>query len=998
MEKDMNARSCGMKIARWLFLPVAIILAWPSASLFAQEPMEEVITTGTRIRQDPLEERAPILSISREDLDRSGLASVGDFLQRLSISGSPLNTKFNSSGNFGFPPDGGGIGAGATQVDLRHFGCKRVLVLMDGERWINGASASGVSSCVDLNNIPMGVISNIEVLTNGAGAVYGSDAITGVVNIITKSEVDGIEMSGYVGEYDDDDGETKEFSLSMGAKTDEASAYVSLNYYKQDEVKSSDRGKAGFPVPNTGVTRGSSGTPQARIDFTDPNTGNVIDCTLNDGVVNDGLNNIPFYDPADPCGASDDFHPFSNEDRFNFAAFNLLVTPSERWNIFGKVTRDITENVSAHLRGSFSRRESNNTVAPEPIFIGTGAGTGGLPDAVSIDATNPYNPFGFSITAPDDPEYFLGRRPIEFTPRSYDQEVDTWAMSAGLDGSFDALDRNFYWDFNSMWSKNTADQLKEGAINAAKLSRALGPVDECSPDGRGAGGNFTPGADGCVPLNLFGGQGANGEGSITPDMLRYIGFVQHDQSEQELIDFTANLGGSFMELPAGEWRFAVGAEHREESGSFQPDPIIVAGDSNGVPSTPTNGSFNVNEFYGETQIPILDGMRFAEHLDVTLAARDSDYNTSGSETTKMFGVFWQPYSDLSLRYNFAEGFRAPGIGELFGNVSRFDADLADSCSNFNVTGVSQEIINNCISQGVPADGSYAQFNPQISIATGGNKALEPETSDTTTIGLSYDASWVENVSWIDGLSADITYYDIKVDDAIQAVDAQTQLDQCALTNDPALCGGISRTASGVINGFANQLSNIAQLESKGMDINLFYNSPAYRWGEFGLSLYSTYIDEFSESSLGGNRDLEGIEENDSSIPEWKSTFIVDWMLGNFAASWTVRYIDEVTEVCSDGLDGSPNSFTQLGLCSSPNTADESLSKNDLDSTTYQDVQVTWMPEFGDGQFALTLGANNIFDEDPPTCYSCSLNGYDAGTYDAPGQFYYLRSQFAFGGE
>ena len=996
----MDVRSCVSRIARWLFLPVAIILALPSASLFAQnqEPMEEVITTGTRIRQDPLEERAPILNITREDLDRSGLASVGDFLQRLSISGSPLNTKFNSSGNFGFPPDGGGIGAGATQVDLRHFGCKRVLVLMDGERWINGASASGVSSCVDLNNIPMGVISSIEVLTNGAGAVYGSDAITGVVNIITKDEVDGIEISGYVGEYDEDDGETKEFSLSMGAKTDEASAYVSINYYKQDEVKSRDRGQAGFPVPNTGVTRGSSGTPQARIDFTDPNTGNVIDCTLNDGVLNDGLNNIPFYDPADPCGAGDDFHPFTGDDRFNFAAFNLLVTPSERWNIFGKVTRDITENVSAHVRGSFSRRESNNTVAPEPIFIGTGAGTGGLPDSVSIDVTNPYNPFGFSILAPDDPNYFLGRRPVEYTPRSFDQEVDTWAMSAGLEGSFDALDRNFYWDFNSMWSKNTADQLKEGAINAAKLARSLGPVDDCSPDGRGAGGNFIPGPDGCVPLNLFGGQGPNGDGSITPAMLSYIGFVQHDQSEQELIDFTANLGGSVMELPAGEWRFAVGAEHREESGFFQPDPIIVAGDSNGVPSTPTRGSFNVNEFYGETQIPILDGVRFAEQLDVTLAARDSDYNTSGSETTKMFGVFWQPYSDLSLRYNFAEGFRAPGIGELFGNVSRFDATLTDSCSNFNVTGVSQEIINNCIAQGVPADGSYVQFNPQISIATGGNKNLDPETSDTTTIGLSYDASWVENLSWVDRLSADFTYYDIKVDDAIQAVDAQTQLDQCALTNDPTLCGGISRTASGVINGFANQLSNIAKIESKGMDINLFYNSPAYRWGELGLSLYATYVDEFEESSLGGSRDLQGIEENDSAIPEWKSTFIVDWMLGDFSASWTMRYIDEVTEVCSDGADGSPNSFTQLGLCSSPNTADESQSKNDLDSTTYHDVQVTWMPEFGEGQFAVTLGANNVFDEDPPTCYSCSLNGYDAATYDAPGQFYYLRSQFAFGGE
>ena len=996
----MNARCCGTKIARWLFLPLAMILAWPSASLFAQgtEPMEEVITTGTRIRQDPLEQRSPILSISREDLDRSGLASVGDYLQRLSISGSPLNTKFNSSGNFGFPPDGGGIGAGATQVDLRHFGCKRVLVLMDGERWIKGSSASGVSSCVDLNNIPMGIISKIEVLTNGGGAIYGSDAITGVVNVITRDEVDGIELSGYIGEYDDDDGETKEFSLSMGLKTDEASGFLSINYYNQDQVKSSDRGDAGFPVPNTGVTRGSSGTPQARIDFTDPNTGTVIDCTLNDGVLNDGLNNIPFYDPADPCGAADDFHPFSNEDRFNFASFNLLVTPSERWNIFGKVSRDITDNVSAHMRGSFSRRESNNTGAPEPIFIGADAGTGALPDTVGVDVTNPYNPFGFTIDAINDINSFIGRRPVEFAPRSYDQQVDTWAMGAGLEGSFDAWDRGFYWDVNSLWSKNTADQLKEGAINAAKLLKSLGPVDVCSPDGRDAAGNFTPGIDGCVPLNLFGGQGPNGEGSLTPAMLSYIGFVQHDQSEQELIDFTANMGGTVMELPAGDWRFAVGVEHREEKGFFQPDAIIVAGDTNGVPSTPTKGSFNVNEFYVETQVPILEGMRFAEKLDVTLAVRDSDYNTSGSETSPMYGLFWQPYSDLSLRWNYSEGFRAPGIGELFGNVSRFDATLADSCTDFNNSGVSQTVIDNCIAQGVPADGSYVQFNPQISISTGGNEDLSPETSETTTFGLSYDASWAQNLSWIDSLSADITYYDIKLDDAIQAVDAQTQLDQCGLTNDAALCDGISRTASGVINGFANQLSNIANLESKGWDINLFYHSPAYNFGEFGLSLYSTYVDEFSESSIGGSRDLEGIEENDSSIPEWKSTFIVDWMLGNFAASWTMRYIDEVTEDCSDGLDGTPNSFTQLGLCSSPNTASEGQSKNDLDSTTYHDVQVTWMPEFGDGQLAVTVGANNVLDEDPPTCYSCSLNGYDAGTYDAPGQFYYLRSQFAFGGE
>ena len=211
---------------------------------------------------------------------------------------------------------------------------------------------------------------------------------------------------------------------------------------------------------------------------------------------------VGMADPNDPCGPNDDFHPFTTADRFNFGEYNLVLTPSERWNIFGKVHKDITDNVTAHLRGSFARRESNNTVAPEPIFIGSGAGTGGLPDTISIDVTNPYNPFGFSIVAPDDPNYFLGRRPVEYTARSFDQSVDTWSMAAGLDGAFDAWDRSFYWDANGIWSKNTADQLKRGAINAAKLQRGLGPVDECSPDGRDANGNFIPGPDGCVPVNL----------------------------------------------------------------------------------------------------------------------------------------------------------------------------------------------------------------------------------------------------------------------------------------------------------------------------------------------------------------------------------------------------------------------------------------------------------------------------------------------------------------
>ncbi len=983
----MNIRKGKSGFMRWLLLPAAVAISWPAAFVDAQEvaqgPLEEIVVTGSRIRQSPLDQKAPVLTISKEDLKRSGLADVGTYLQRLSISGSPLNTKFNSSGNFGFPPDGGGIGAGATQVDLRYLGCKRVLVLVDGMRWINGASASGVSSCVDLNTIPMTIIERIEILEDGASPIYGSDAITGVVNIITKDEFDGIEVSAYAGVFDEGDGNTQEYSIAMGNSDDDSSSFFSFTYYNQDKVKASNRSQANFPKPGTGVTRGSSGTPQGRFFFEDPRTGITNDVTLNNGVVNDG-NPLPNYDLNNP--GSGDFHDFSctgandpNCDRFNFATFNYVLTPSERWNIYGQGTRALTPDINAYLRGSYTKRQSQNQAAPEPIFIGSDAGTGGLPDTINVDASNPFNPFGITLDA-SSMVYFIGRRPLEGGPRVFDQDVNTWSVTGGFEGAFSALDREFFWDFNGNWSQNEADQIKHGGYNAAKMQQALGPVGLC----------VAP----CVPLNLFGGQGAMGEGSITSAMLGYIGFVQKDKSEQELVVISGNISSSIVDLPAGNLAFAAGFEHREEDGFFQPDSVVVAGDSMGVPSSPTSGGFDVDEFYVEFRADLLSDRPFADQLDIQVAARNSDYDTFGDDTTLAYGLNYRPVETFLIRYNYAEGFRAPGIGELFGSVSRFDADLSDPCSNLNAV-ADQNVVNNCIDQGVPANGSYVQFNPQISVSTGGNSLLKPEESDTTTVSLVWSPNAVDNYDWVDGFSTEVLFYDIELDDAIQAVDAQTQLDQCAATNDPALCGGISRTGSGVINGFSNQLSNIGGIDTNGYDINLAYTSPETSWGTFKLSWFNTFVDEFKEKGITGSRKLEGIEENDSSIPEWKSTFITDWYMGDFGASWTIRHIDEVTESCSDSSDNTANSFTALGLCSNPNMADETMSTNDLDATTYHDVQFIWRPQNLVEGLEFTVGIQNLFDEDPPKCVSCSLNGYDAATHDAPGQFGYIRAVMSF---
>lgn len=931
--------------------------------------------TGTRIRQAQAETALPIQTIDREEIRRTGLTSVGDLLQKITASGSAINTRFNSSGNFGFPPDGGGIGAGAVQVDMRHLGSNRVLVLVDGQRWVAGASASGVASAVDLNTIPMGIIDRIEILKDGASSIYGSDAIAGVINIITRKDYEGLEADVYLGTFDDRRGDSTELNFTMGSSDTSHNLVLNFSYTEQDTISARNRDSAQFPVPGTGVTRGSSGTPQGRFLFNDPFTGNTNNLTINNGVTG-----IPFYNPAAP-GMGDDFHAFTNDDRFNFSQFNLYQTPSERLNVFGYGEYDVTDSVQFYAKAMYNNRKSTNQAAPEPIFIGPDAGNGTLADSIIVDATNPFNPFGFDLFA--DGFGFIGRRPLEAGPRIFEQDVDTFYFGTGFKGSFQAMDRVFYWDANYIYGDNQANQTKFGALNIRRIAEALGPLDEC---------NATPG---CVPLNLFGGQGS-GNGTITDEMLDYISFVQKDESRNQLRDLSLNLSGDLFDLPAGPLGFAVGYEHREQKGFFQPDAIVVAGESNGVPASPTSGKYDIDEFYGEVSIPILAGVAGAELLDVTLAGRSSDYSTSGSETTGKVGFRWAVNDELLLRGTFAEGLRAPSIGELFGSQARFDAQLNDPCSNFNGSGVSQQQINNCIAQGVPSDGSYSQNNPQISTLTGGNPNLDPETSDTLTLGFVYSPEWSTGLSWSDRLDFEVTYYDIELDDAIQAPDAQTILDQCVSTNDPNVCAAIGRTGSGVINRFENTLTNIGAVETSGWDVNIGWTSPEFNWGQLRAQWNNTIVDEYTEFNPVDTgleaTSLEGLERNDSAIPEWQSNLDLIWTYGEWQVTTRLRYIDEVTESCSDFLDGTANSLTNLGLCSNPDTVNNANSTNDLDATTYVDLQVTLPPVYG---VNLELGINNLFDEEAPLCYSCSLNGYDPSTYDPEGQFGYIRASYKF---
>ena len=410
---------------RYLALPIGALAAFTASpgALAQNDPsVEEVVVTGSRIRQDPLEQSAPLLTLDAADIKASGVTSLGDFLQRLSVSGSPLTTRFNSSGNFGFPPDGGGIGAGASSVDLRNLGSKRTLVLVDGQRWVSESSASGVGTAVDLNTIPLSIIERIEVLEDGSSAIYGSDAIAGVVNVITRQDFDGFEITGYAGTYDEG-GDTQEYSVSIGSVSDKSSVFLNIGVVDQERINAKDIPQSSTPIPFvTDGTGGSSGTPQARVFFTDPNTSTAVDCALNDGVTG-----LPNYDPADPCGAGDDYHPFATADRFNFSPFNLVLTPSKRTSVYGQARYQLAPAVSVYLKGLFNNRESTNQAAPEPLFIGPNAGNGNLMDTITVHETNPFNPFGFTL-GENDPTFFSGRRPLEGGPRIFQQEVDTLSI------------------------------------------------------------------------------------------------------------------------------------------------------------------------------------------------------------------------------------------------------------------------------------------------------------------------------------------------------------------------------------------------------------------------------------------------------------------------------------------------------------------------------------------------------------------------------------------
>ena len=955
---------------------IASILAFTGMQTsYAQDgaTVEEVIVTGSRIRRNILDEPAPVLSISEETLEKTGLTNLGSVLQTLPISGSAINSRDNVPGNSGFPQDGTGIGAGAIQVSLRNLGSKRTLVLVDGKRWIAGASASGVPTAVDLNTIPANAIKSVEILQDGASAIYGSDAIGGVVNIITNRDFSGIKVDAQSGSFlSENDGENKEFSLLVGGGNDDTHFTLSASYNEEGEVFTSDRAVSAFPrafASSCDAGGCSSFTPQGRF-ILGPNF-NFDDLALNDGVLNDGGANIAAYDPLNPLGG--DFHAFSSADRFNFNGngFNYLKTPNERINLYADVRHALTDTIDFNLKTVYTNRKSATGAAPEPLCLGNGCGNRIL-DNIVIDADQIYNPFGVDLSVANGNLEFFGRRPLESGARIFQQDINTYFLSAGLEGQLTRSDRDYFWDLTASYGDNRGFQQKFNSHNAAKLAVALGDPDVCAA---------TPN---CVPFNLFGGQGPNGTGSISQDQLDFVTYTQRDFSEQTLKDFSGNISSELMDLTAGPLAFAAGFEFRDHAGSFQPDPIAERGETAGIPSGATKGEFDVLEFYGELNIPLLDGVRGADYLEVNVAARTSDYSNFGSEETFKLGALWRPSKDLSVRGSLSSGIRAPGIGELFGGAARSDFTFTDPCADVLGTIGSanggrdapqaQNIITNCAALGIPV--SLAQRNPQLSAISGGNENLVAETSDNISLGFVYNPAWIDNVSWAQDLSASIDYNDIDIEDAIQGRNPGDVITACVLTLDASFCDAVSRSANGIINLVDNQLQNIGSIETSGLDIGINYRAPDFRYGSFGVNFSATHLLDYVESTSNtdgtvSTNDLTGQITNETfqrAFPEWKLNTTVNWDYDRWNANLNFRTIGEMTQPAGTKFDGQ----------------------------TFTDLQVGYNPGFYGDRVKITVGANNIFDNDPTVCDPgvCGSTSISGTVHDIPGVFGYFRISVA----
>ena len=967
--------------------------------------MEEVVVTGTRIKRKDLNTPAPVTVISEQQIAASGKMSLGDFLQTLPEQAGGANTAINNGGDT------------STQVSLRNLGSQRTLVLVDGKRFITGVPGGGELSDpgVDLNAIPAGAVERIEVLKDGASAVYGSDAIAGVVNIITRKRMNGVEFRLNGSESGYHDAGVVDFNVLAGTSHDKGGFILGGGYYKQGAIFAADRSWAAQALTYDYATGqafpgGSSRIPsgRAQVDLTNPEcntptcnalraagysgaTGQYLPATTTPDPVGSPLACVP---PATlsadkmSCVGGTGWRKYigggTPNDTYNFQAVNYLVTPSERYSLYGNGDYQINDYLRAYLHGTWVNRHGSNMLAPEPLDTGS--------YGIVYSAANAYNPFGIDLLD-------ARRRLVEASGRTQEFNLSTFHSFAGFDGTLPKeLGPLASWSYDLFfgYARNDEIQTTNGSLNTSLVAQALGPSNAAGTQCLTApGGAVIPN---CTPANLFN----PGNTPLTPAMLSSMGvFTGINNGGNSMTMLGASLSGELVKLWAeNPMALAVGYEHRYETGFFTYNPIAVAGLDSDYNGNNTHGSYSVGEVYGELNIPILSNMPLAESLEAVAAFRYSDYSTFGGNTTYKFGARYSPVRDITLRGTASTGFRAPGLTSLYSPATGGDAEAAtDPCAGPGIDPASA-LGQQCAANLKRGGGGAVAVNngntdTQILSTFGGNPNLKPEKATIYTMGLVYEPSYLQ------GLSLTVDFYNIGITDDIASIGTPNILAGCypgaGKTPNQAYCDLVSRGPNGQIsgqNGVIDILQNVGTTTTDGIDVAARYylHSGIGLWGFLAdanfLLLYDQRLPDGTLVHGKGNFDLGAAGIVNGALPDYKFNLGVNWANKGWMANAVGHYISGFKE-CADSTGESSGS----GQCYKNYTAPDGTPYPAHNVPFYQtyDLNLGYTVPYSWGSTGLTLGIKNMFNTKPPPVYNTQFQtNSDAYTYDFVGRDFYFQ--------
>ncbi len=968
--------------------PAPASQAAPSSEEAKKAYGEEVVVTGTRVRRKDLTTPAPVTVIGRDQIEASGKVSIGEFLQLLPEQGNAPNFQLNNGGaTYGAD--------GATRVNLRSLGVNRTLVLVNGRRFV--ASGLGADASVDLNTIPAAAVERVEILKDGASAVYGSDAIAGVVNVITRTRYDTTEASAQYGISGHGDAQTFDGHLTTGRSGQAGNFLFSLGFFDQKDSWLRDRSWSSHALTYDYTTKstisgGSYRTPQGSIGLPSDANGNELPaCAANalcHGLVTSDptwTNDAFIRDPSSPLG----WRLMTNADTYNYAADNYLTLPARRVQLYSAGDTRF-EPARVFYEVSYVQNGTQENAAPMPLNPGDYT-LPGTSTPISVSANSMYNPFGVDLP-------FAGRRLVEFGNRTYRQDLATFRVVTGVDGTLPGdvgLLSGWYWEGFLNYGQTNGTFTTNGAIRNSRIADAVGPsmmvggVPRCvsTPN------DPTTVIPGCVPLNLFGGPN---NGSIDPSQIGYLGFEGTSRAYDGLFAVGVNLTGDLVKLTADRpMSLAVGYEFRREAGSQIADPIAASGDSADFNFTSTSGSFQVNEVYGELSIPLLTDAPGAKDLEASVAGRYVNYNTFGGNFSYKLGARYTPIPDATLRGTFSTAFRAPAINELYLGQQETAPIASDPC-NFNPATAPPALVAQCAATGVGGGGSGDQSN-QVLARTGGNPDLKPETARIYTVGVVLEPRAVAN------LSVTVDYYDIRVDDIIGYLGVPTILAACypaasGSSAAPAYCDLVHRATTGRILYVSDVKQNVGQLRTSGIDLSARYGWPT-SIGRLGFSFDGSWLGRFDSSQTiagatqtihgRGNYDLSG-RGFGGALPDYKFNVGASWALAGFSVGALGRVVGSFKE-CGAFDTTTGHYISTGGLC----YADPAAPSRQVGTNATLDLNGAWTRKSSAGRTTVQVGLSNVFDKAPQYVYSAALANSDPTVYDYLGRYFYMRVQQAF---